>query len=120
MTPEETTWEATILAFQSEGEHLFGQVRIPDESPFMNGHFPGHQLLPGVAQLDLVRALCEKSLEESVRIGTIRRMKFLRPVAPGTILDCEIQLDMESGTVRWSLTEDGHGVSNGELLIVVG
>ena len=50
----------------------------------LDGHFPGNPLVPGAAIL----ATCLACLRgEGIRVTAIERMKFLRPLRPGTPFD---------------------------------
>jgi 3-hydroxymyristoyl/3-hydroxydecanoyl-(acyl carrier protein) dehydratase len=83
-------------------------VEIPAASPLFAGHFPGHPILPGVAQL----ALVERVLGP---LSGVRNVKLRRQVAPGDRLDLRTGL-REDGTARFDLSQDGEMVSNGTVL----
>lgn len=85
-------------------------VGIPAESPLFAGHFPGHPILPGVAQL----AMIERVLGP---FSGVRNFKLRRPVAPGDRLDLRISGLREDGSARFELSRDGEAVSQGVALL---
>lgn len=85
-------------------------VEIPTASPLFAGHFPGHPVLPGVAQL----ALVERVLGP---LSGVRNLKLRRTVSPGDRLDLRISGPREDGSARFELTRDGEPVSHGVLLL---
>lgn len=111
--------ETAVEAFEYQDGRLTGRIRIPAECPCMDGHFPGHPLLPGVAQLGILKALCEMALGRTARIHAVTRMKFTRQVLPGSVLEFHLDLSRDGGPVRFSLTEEGKVVSSGEFGIVL-
>lgn len=64
------------------------------EAPYFKGHFPGLPLLPGVVQLGFAHHFAESFLGRPFLLGSVRKMKFTRPVRPGE-------------TVRLALTKRG-------------
>ncbi|NOZ02310.1 MAG: hypothetical protein GXP54_10535 [Deltaproteobacteria bacterium] len=114
--------------FRLEAGLATGSVEVPDDSPLMDGHFPGHPLLPGVAQAGLVRWICEMAMGGPVRVSSIRHMKFLRQVPPGTVLRFEVDVGQEPaqepgqerGRAAWEFFDDDGRVSKGELTFASG
>ncbi|HEV2845798.1 MAG TPA: hypothetical protein VG477_13180 [Thermoanaerobaculia bacterium] len=91
------------------GDGRLFAVEIPAASPLFAGHFPGHPILPGVAQL----ALVERVLGP---LSGVRNVKLRRPVSPGDRLDLRVSGLREDGTARFELNQDGEMVSNGTVL----
>jgi 3-hydroxymyristoyl/3-hydroxydecanoyl-(acyl carrier protein) dehydratase len=58
------------------------RLRLPARSPYLVGHFPGHAILPGVAQLAL--ALHAGSLLQggALVLAGARDVRFRRPLRP--------------------------------------
>ena len=61
-------------------------VRVPPDSPWFDGHFPGRPVLPGIAQLAMVQDLLARSLACAGRITAVHRVRFKQAVAPGAAL----------------------------------
>ncbi len=82
-------------------------VEIPASSPWFEGHFPGHPILPGIAQLALVESALGAPLAE------VRAVKLRRPVGPGEVLDLSLGDPDGEGWTRFELRREGEAVSSG-------
>jgi 3-hydroxyacyl-[acyl-carrier-protein] dehydratase len=69
---------------------ITAKVRVPDGSPWFDGHFPGFALLPGVAQLAIVAGVLEEALETRVRVTDVSRVRFKAAVLPDQVLEVRI------------------------------
>lgn len=84
-------------------------VEIPASSPWFEGHFPGHPILPGVAQLALVESALGTPLAE------VRAVKLRRPVGPGEVLELSLGDPDGEGWTRFELRREGEAVSSGSV-----
>ena len=106
--------EFVVRALERVGpEHRFA-VQVPSDLAFFRGHFVGHPVLPGVAQvvalvLTQVRALYPELGEPR----EVTRLKFRRPIAPGDELELALRLD--GARLGFSLTRAGEACSAGVL-----
>jgi 3-hydroxymyristoyl/3-hydroxydecanoyl-(acyl carrier protein) dehydratase len=82
-------------------------VEIPASSPLFEGHFPGHPILPGIAQLALVESALGAPLTE------VRAVKLRRPVGPGEVLELSLGEPDGDGWTRFELRREGEAVSSG-------
>ncbi|MCJ8501596.1 3-hydroxyacyl-ACP dehydratase FabZ family protein [Desulfatitalea alkaliphila] len=57
-------------------------VHVPPSSPWFNGHFPGHPILPGVAQLGMVLDVLRHAREMPLRVVEVSRVRFKQMVLP--------------------------------------
>lgn len=92
-----------------EGVRRFA-VEVPAASPLFAGHFPGHPILPGVAQL----AMVERVLGP---LSGVRNVKLRRPVSPGDRLELRIAGPREDGTARFELSQGGGTAGGGTVLL---
>jgi len=76
------------------------EFRFGDGDPVFAGHFPGHPLLPGVFQLEMVRAGVEWVLDCALEVRDVSRAKFLRPIVPEETVRLELKLVTERTLIR--------------------
>jgi predicted hotdog family 3-hydroxylacyl-ACP dehydratase len=87
-------------------------VELLPASPLFAGHFPGHPILPGIAQL----AFVEQALGGS--LAAVRSLRLRRLVVPGEALDLCLGASDGEGWVRFEIRhqgEQGEVVSNGAV-----
>jgi 3-hydroxymyristoyl/3-hydroxydecanoyl-(acyl carrier protein) dehydratase len=58
------------------------EVRVPPGSAWFGGHFPGDPILPGIAQLGMVREAAAAALGDRVRLAGVSRVKFKKIIRP--------------------------------------
>jgi 3-hydroxyacyl-[acyl-carrier-protein] dehydratase len=73
-------------------------VQVDPADPVFAGHYPGFPILPGLFVVEHVHAAVRAQVP-GLRVTSLQRAKFLRPVFPG-----------DSLTIDTSLTPDGDGV----------
>lgn len=91
------------------------------------GHFPGRPIVPGAWLLAWVVATATRQLAavETCSIAAIKRVKFLRPLAPDQGFECALNLrDSLAGarpgsldTMRFEVTSHGDVIAEGSLLL---
>jgi len=67
---------------KSDSKQVSVDVRVPSDSPWFCGHFPGEPILPGVAQLGMVFDAINESDDQNLRISTISRVRFKKMIRP--------------------------------------
>ena len=79
----------------TDGAHSANPERgiVNVDHPMLAGHFPGHPIVPGAWLLAWVIAAAMRRLlatDESRSIAAIKRVKFLRPLAPDSAFECTL------------------------------
>jgi 3-hydroxymyristoyl/3-hydroxydecanoyl-(acyl carrier protein) dehydratase len=63
---------------------LRGQMIIPADLPYFDGHFPGRSILPAVATIELAINWLSKTLaKRPLKLVEVRTAKFNAPIFPG-------------------------------------
>lgn len=94
---------------QADGAHTFEFNFDADDLTFA-GHFPGHPILPGIFQLEIVRTAAEWILNGGLSVQEIAKAKFQRPILPGEILKLNLKLSEVDGAI----SARGHFVCGGQ------
>jgi 3-hydroxymyristoyl/3-hydroxydecanoyl-(acyl carrier protein) dehydratase len=58
-------------------------TEVDRKHPALEGHFPGHPIVPGVVLLDLVITAFKKEQSRALNVHKIPWVKFLSPLEPG-------------------------------------
>ncbi|MBI5581984.1 MAG: hypothetical protein HY895_22740 [Deltaproteobacteria bacterium] len=66
----------------SDTGEMHAEVRIPPESLWFSGHFPGEPILPGIAQLGIAYDAVSKALGCQIGITGFSRVKFKKIIRP--------------------------------------
>lgn len=61
---------------------------VPPGYAYLDGHFPGNPIVPGVTQIGWVVAAC-RLLQDSGAVG-VSRYRFVRPIRPGSAIRVEV------------------------------
>jgi 3-hydroxyacyl-[acyl-carrier-protein] dehydratase len=69
---------------------ITAQVRVPADSIWFDGHFPGMAVLPGVAQLAIVVAILESVLGTRLLVTDVSRVRFKLAILPAQTMEVRI------------------------------
>lgn len=107
--------EATVIDGKAHGKK-----RIRPEEFFLQGHFPGNPMVPGVIQCEILAqsacVLLGDSIHGSVRtvLTGLDGVRFKRPVQPGDLFETECVIEKQRPPFYWA---KGYGRVNGELCV---
>ena len=65
---------------------------LPEFTGF-KGHFENQPILPGICQLELVRAVVARGLDQQLSLMQVRSVKFLHVVKPGEEIDIQVVIN---------------------------
>jgi len=88
-------------------EKITASARVSADSPWYDGHFPGHPILPGIAILALVEeAIVASELAEGrrVTITGVGRVRFRLPVGPDDRMEIRIVREQRGDGWRYPFT----------------
>jgi 3-hydroxymyristoyl/3-hydroxydecanoyl-(acyl carrier protein) dehydratase len=108
-----TMWYKWSLENPPTTDELKARIRVPAASPWFDGHFPHHPVLPGIAQLGMVHDLLCRAFKRQLPVRKVSRVRFKQMIGP----DQDVVL-----TVRAIDADGGHSfrISGDEGLICSG
>ena len=85
-------------------EGIRAEFNFPAHLELFQGHFPGNPILPGIAQIELVKLTLEAMLAGKLFIREVKKTKFLRPIEPETLVIVDVDIfapkDWEEGLIQ--------------------
>ena len=91
-------------------------IRVPPELVFLQGHFPGEPVLPGVVQVHWAIELASERFDLKPDFTAIEGLKFHRVIEPGAALRLVVEYDDAPGRMRFCYTSGGDTCSQGRVL----
>jgi len=86
-----------------------GMLQIRGDEFFLQGHFPGNPLLPGVIQCEILAQTCCALLGQEVAEANVTpvytgltNVKFRRPVRPGETMETEVSITRQRNQFYWA------------------
>ncbi len=108
--------EATV-----EGDTALGRVTIPQDAWYLQGHFPGNPVVPGVLLCEmLAQTACVLLAGKAPQEGAtpmftgLDKVKFRRPVRAGDTLESCCRITRQKGIFYFA---QGEGRVQGELAV---
>lgn len=96
-----------IVAFE-KGEFIRGRKYISANEPFLQGHFPGMPVMPGVLMVESIAqasaVLGKLTLEggcSECLLMEIKQTRFRRVAVPGEVLDIEVKVTNNRKNFFW-------------------
>lgn len=108
--------EPTHLELDSAGG-LRAQLRLEPDHPVFQGHFPGHPVLPGVAQIHWAARTAQRHLSCGGSFSRLEALKFLRLIVPPADISLELDWAADTGLLsfRYTSARDRRLCSSGRL-----
>ena len=98
-----------------------GKKRITGEEFFLDGHFPGNPIVPGVIQCEILAQSVCVLLQGAVAGKAVTtlytgldKVRFKNPVKPGDLFETECKIVKNKGPFYWA---EGKGYVDGKLCV---
>ena len=105
----------SILEERRSTERCVLTIRVDNENPWFQGHFPGFPILPGVVQIGWAEHYACMLYGLDGGIATLEQIKFRRPILPGMELTLVLRLDLALHKLRYEYRDAEASYSSGIL-----
>ncbi len=105
------------LGDERDGDRLARRLRVPADLAALEGHFPGHPVVPGAAQVGWALAAAEELAGHALRVVGVEALKFKEMLLPGAEVLLELELDRPGSRVRFTIAHEGGEHASGRLLL---
>jgi len=90
-------------------------AEVPDGLRYLEGHFPGNPIVPGIAQLLLVERAARRAFPGLPSTGGVARLKFQARIDPGDAV--AVHLERRPSEVRFRIRRGETECTRGALLL---
>lgn len=103
---------------RSEENEISADIRVPSDSPWFEGHFPGEPILPGVAQIGMVFDAIRKAHNQELKVSSVRRVRFKRIIRPDDQLKIiAVPLKQETDSYSFRILVQDETVCSGVMTV---
>ena len=105
-----------VVHAESPGPHsLVRDVSVPDDLVFLEGHFEGFPVVPGVVQVGWALEAAQAALGEAPRPAAVENLKFKELLLPGQRFRLEVEWTEARDVLRFRLAAGERVFSTGRL-----
>ena len=100
------SYDPVIVSQAFNPPHVAVELIVSEDLFFLQGHFPGRPVLPGVVQVHWAILLAESSLSLNPIFLGLEALKFHRIIKPGARLELALEHVESSGRLKFSYTSE--------------
>lgn len=105
----------TILAQSQDGLNAQFRLRVPEDSPYFQGHYPDFPILPGVVQIGWAEQLGRRLFPLPPRFVALEALKFQELIRPGNEVELCLGFKPEKGKLEFVYRSASGQYSAGRL-----
>lgn len=111
-------WYDVVHQERGDDQTLSAEVHVPNGSEWFNGHFPGHPVLPGIAQLGMVFDVIRHSFAGPLRVTAVSRVRFKQMILPDDHLNVSATpRPAHEGSYAFRITKGDELVCSGTMAV---
>jgi acyl-coenzyme A synthetase/AMP-(fatty) acid ligase len=104
-----------VLAEERGPLSLAREIAVPDDLVYLEGHFEGFPVVPGVVQVGWVMEAAQAAFGAAPRLGAIENLKFKDVLLPGQRLRLDVDWGEARDVLRFKLAAGERVFSTGRL-----
>ena len=85
------SWHRLTLLSESTPHEMLARAGTEPTSPWYSGHFPGEPILPGIAQITMVKETIQKAESRQIGIAGLKRVRFKQVIQPGDEISIRVR-----------------------------
>ena len=101
-----TVWYKWSFDKQVANGEIIAHIRVPVNSPWFDGHFPGAPVLPGVAQLGMVHDLLCRTFDQALPVSQVSRVRFKQMIHPDQALILKVTIGENNRSHSFRISGD--------------
>ncbi|MBU6469516.1 MAG: beta-hydroxyacyl-ACP dehydratase [Gammaproteobacteria bacterium] len=105
----------TVLARRTEAGGTELELRVEEDNSWFEGHFPGHPILPGVAQIAWAVYYAAELYAGTPTQPGLEQVKFKRPILPGAQLMLRLTRAADGARLRYEYRDAEQSYASGVL-----
>ena len=110
-------WYVLKKLTRSDINEIEADIHIPSDSPWFRGHFPGEPILPGVAQIGMVKDAIRQARDQDLKVTGVRRVRFKQIIRPDDKLKIvAAPLKENTGAFSFRILVENEAVCSGVMM----
>jgi len=111
-------WYVLKKLTRSDKNEIEADIHIPSDSPWFRGHFPGEPILPGVAQIGMVKDAIRQARDQDLKVTGVRRVRFKQIIRPDDKLKLiATPLKENVGAYTFRILVENEAVCSGVMMV---
>ncbi|MEX1329388.1 MAG: FabA/FabZ family ACP-dehydratase [Desulfobacterales bacterium] len=111
-------WYVLKNVTRSDKNEIEAEIQVPPDSPWFSGHFPGDPILPGVAQIGMVKDVIRQARGQDLSVSAVRRVRFKQIIRPDDKLNIvAVPLNENTDAYSFRILVENEAVCSGVMMV---
>ncbi len=111
-------WYVLKNVTRTDKNEIEAEIQVPPGSPWFSGHFPGDPILPGVAQIGMVKDVIRQARGQDLSVLGVRRVRFKQIIRPDDNLHLvAVPLNENTNAYSFRILVENEPVCSGMMMV---